>query len=475
MKVLLIRPYNKESLTVVPPLGLGYLATSLRKNGFKVEILDCVKEKIKPDNIIQILTKKKPDVFGITVFSSDLAIAKEYLEKVKKFDENVITVVGGPHPSALPAECFDFFCDALDFVFIGEAEIGFPIFIKTIEKTKKPKVISFKNIPGLAWRYKGHIMINKPQFVTELDSIGFPSWDLIKPETYPHAPLGGFARRFPVAYILTSRSCPFQCTFCAAKAIHGVTFRRRSLSNVMKEVRYLIRKRGIKEIHILDDNFTLSQDFVKEFCHLKIKEKLNFSWNCSNGIRLDKVDQDTLVLMKEAGCYSVSVGIESGSVRILNHMKKNLNMKIIEKRVDLIRKVGIEVTGLFILGYPTERKKDILKTISFAKSLNLNKASFNTFIPLPGSEIWNHLKEEMGFDLSNLGKQSYYRTDNNYMKGVSQKDFRFLQRKAFIDFYLRPRVILTLIKEISSPRHFLYLVRRIFYYIKLWIMPKLFC
>jgi radical SAM superfamily enzyme YgiQ (UPF0313 family) len=283
---------------------------------------------------------------------------------------------------------------------------------------------------------------------------------LIKPETYPHAPIGGFARRFPVAYVLTSRSCPFQCTFCAAKKTHGSIFRRKSLGGVIKEVKYLIRQRGIREIHILDDNFTLSKDFVKAFCQIKIDEKLDFSWNCSNGIRLDKIDEETLTLMKKAGCYSVAVGIESGSNRILKHMKKNLNKEYIQKQVDLVRKVGLETTGLFILGYPAETKKDILQTIDFATSLNLTRAAFSVFRPLPGSEMWDYLVKRGRLDLSHLNNLSYYRTEGNYMKNVSQQDFQ-------------PKVIFTLIRETSSPSHLLALFKRVIYYLQLWFTPKI--
>lgn len=472
MKILLSRPYNKESFTVVPPLGLGYLATSLKKNGFEVVIFDCVKEKTNAYEFINIVKMEKPQIVGFTAFSSDLFEAKEYFEKIKEFDNKIITVLGGPHPSTMPSEIFIFYKDLIDYAFIGEAELSFPLLIKQLAKNKKIDSTVLKKIPGLIWENKHHVKVNPATFVTNLDSLGFPSWDLIHPETYPHAPLGGFARRFPVAYILTSRACPFQCTFCSAKAVHGLVFRRRSLSHVMKEVRYLIKERGIKEIHILDDNFTLNKDFVKEFCNKVIKEKLDFSWNCSNGIRLDMVDKETLTLMKKAGCYSVSVGVESGSSRILKHMKKNLTKQTIQKQIDLIRSINIEVTGLFILGYPAETKKDILETISFAKSLNLNKASFNSFIPLPGSEMWQFLKKRGKLKLSYLNKLSYYRTDSNYMKNVSQKDFLMLQKKAFMEFYLRPKIILTLIRETSSPKHLLILIKRIVFYLKQWVIPK---
>lgn len=472
MKILLVRPYNKESLTVVPPIGLGYLATSLRKMGYRVQILDCIKEKIRPEDFSLVLKRKKPDVLGLTVYSSDLVVTKRYLEEAKKLNKKIITIIGGPHPSAMPKECFDSYGELLDFAFVGEAEIGFPQLIEKLKKTKRIRANSLKNIPGLIWRHHDKIKINNPKFPIDLDSLGFPSWDLIKPETYPHAPLGGFARRFPVAYILSSRSCPFQCTFCAAKAIHGSIFRRRSLKNVMKEVKYLINKRGIKELHILDDNFTLNQSFVKEFCQSIINDKINISWSCSNGIRLDKIDQETISLMKKAGCYSVAVGVESGSARILKHMRKNLTKEYIKKQVRLISKAGVEVTGLFILGYPAETKKTILETISFAKSLNIIRSSFTTFVPLPGSEMWEYLEKEGRLNLSQLDTLSYYRTDINYMKNVSQKDFRMLQKKAFIEFYLRPKIVFALAREIGSPKHFMAIFKRVLYYIKLWLTPK---
>jgi len=472
MKILLIRPFNKESLTVVPPLGLGYLATASRKEGISVKILDCVKDKILPEGIISILKSGKFDLVGITVFSSDLVVTKDYLKKIKEFNQKIITVIGGPHPSAMPKECFEFYGSLLDYAFICEAELGFPLLLKKLKNSNKPNSNSFKAIPGLVWRSGDKIKINKPQFPMDLDALGFPSWDLIKPETYPHAPIGGFARKFPVAYILTSRSCPFQCTFCAAKATHGVIFRRKSLKEVIKEVKYLINIRGIKEIHILDDNFTMNKEFVQEFCKTIICKNIDFCWNCSNGIRLDRIDRETLISMKKAGCYSVAVGIESGSDRILKHMRKNLTKNFIKKQIDLIRSTGLEVTGLFILGYPAETKKDILETIFFAKSLNITKAAFSIFGPLPGSEMWDYLIKEGRLNLSHLNNLSYYRTDTNYMKSVSQKDFRFLQKKAFFDFYLRPKIIITLIKETSSPNHVLALIKRIIFFFRLWLVPN---
>ena len=472
MKILLVRPYNEESFTVVPPLGLGYLATALRKNKHQVEIVDCVKNKIPPQNFAHVIKKSNPDLVGITVYSSDLFVTKTYLKTAKQ-NKKIITVIGGPHPSAMPKESMELYKNLLDFAFIGEAEIGFPLLVEKLKRDKKPTSQKLKFIPGLVWKQNNTIKINPPQFPDNLDQLGFPSWDLIMPETYPHTPIGGFAKQFPVAYILTSRSCPFQCTFCAAKSVHGSHFRRRSIADVMKEVKYLVDKRGIKELHILDDNFTLNNTFVKKFCLEKISQKLNFSWNCSCGIRLDRIDKDTLSLMKKAGCYSVAVGIESGSPRILKHMKKNLTTSTIRKQVDLIRNTNIEVTGLFILGYPAETRKDILQTIAFAKSLNLSKATFSTFVPLPGSEIWDYLKKERRLDLSDFNKLSYYRTDSNYTKDISQKDFLSLQKKAFSEFYLRPKIALSLIKEISSPNHIIALAKRVFYFTKLWLTPKI--
>ena len=152
-------------------------------------------------------------------------------------------------------------------------------------------------------------------------------------------------------------------------------------------------------------------------------------------------------------------------------MKKNLNKNYIKKQVELISKVGIEITGLFILGYPAESKNDILQTISFAKSLDLTKAAFSIFRPLPGSEMWTYLINQKKLDISHLNNLSYYRTESNYMRNVSQEDFSKLQKKAFFDFYFRPKIILTLIRETSSPSHLLAVIRRVIYFMKLWFVP----
>ena len=221
-----------------------------------------------------------------------------------------------------------------------------------------------------------------------------PSWDLLRPDTYPLAPHGGFFKNYPIAPIIITRGCPFACTYCAGYLVSGKKIRHRSIDKVIEEIEVLYHKYGIREIHIEDDNFTFYHDLVYEFCKKLKEHNLNISWTCPNGVRLDSLDKELLLTMKEAGLYSISVGIESGSDKILKDMKKNLTKEKIREKIELIKDCGLEVSGFFIIGYPTETKKDIMDTINFAGSLDLKRAGFSLFKPFPGTEATRQLVEK---------------------------------------------------------------------------------
>lgn len=457
MKVLLVRPVSKTHV-IVPPIGLGYLATSLKKAGHSVSILDCVKEKMTYEDFEKYIKENKPSVVGITVFSYDLNSAKKSINLIKKIDQKIVTVVGGPHPSGDPIQTMEFL-DNVDFAFKGEAEVGLPMLLDEIQNNG-----DFEKVPGLVWKRKKIIIINQQKFVEDLGSLGFPRWELLKPHEYPEAPHGGFAKKFPVAPIIITRGCPFQCTFCAGHEITGKKIRSRPIKDVIKEIELLYNQYGIREIHIEDDNFTLNKNLVREFTTLLIKKRLKISWCCPNGVRLDTLDEDLLKLMKKSGCYSLSVGIESGSDKILKHMKKNLTVDKIKEKIKLINKVGISVIGFFILGYPTETKDDIISTIEFAKSLPLSRAEFNIFLPLPGSEMYEKLKEEC--KLNNINWNNFFVTKVAYSENITKEELKKFQKEAFLKFYLRPKIILGMLKNVKSLKQFKYLISRISDYLR---------
>ncbi len=448
---------------VIPPFGLGYIATSLRKHGYNVSILDCAKENYDYNDFERYIKKNSFDVIGIQLFTADFGSVKKSIEIIKNADEKKIIIVGGPHPSCTPKTILNDLED-IDYAFWGEAERGFPELIDQIYYNKDKENLS--NISGLIYRdaEAQHAVpnhkINRPYFEDNLDKLGMPAWDLIPPDSYPPAPHGVIAKRLPTAPISISRGCPYPCSFCAAKTVTGRKLRYRSIYNVIEEIKLLYYEYKVREIHIEDDNFTLKKDFVVDFCNSLIKEKLDISWACPNGVRLDTLDLDLLKIMKRSGCYSFAVGIESGSERVLRHMKKKLSLNLIKEKIELCSKIGIRTTGFFIVGYPVETKEDILETIRFAKSTKLDRAEFANFMPLPGTAAYDYLIENN--EPINTNWEQYL--PNRYVvyspKGVSAKELRRLQQKAFFKFYFRPHIIIGIIKEIKSWKHCRYILKR---------------
>lgn len=454
MKVLLVKPYNMSD-HIQPSLGLGYLATSVRR-GHEVRILDCIKERIKPQDFSGTLGKIRPDVVGIQCYTYDLYIAKEMLKDCKKLD--IKTVLGGPHPSAAPVETMDIFGRDLDYLFQGEAEEGFK---KLLDKLAAGARVDFSDIPGLAWRENQNIRLNDKHFTEDIDSAGMPAWDLIRPEEYPEAQHGAFFKNFPIAPIITTRGCPFSCTFCAGNLISGKKLRKRSPQNVLDEIQVLYTDHGIREFHIVDDNFTLDREFAKEFLRSLKKLNLGISWAVPNGVRMDTLDDELLGLMKDTGLYLISLGIESGSDRVLGSMKKKMTTDKIRRVVEMIRRHRIDIAGFFILGFPGETLADINKTIRFSRELDLIRANFFTYLPFPGTESFNKLKAEGKLD--NIDLKRFYFTNATFTpEGIDKNTLKSLQRKAFLGFFLRPRILLGNLMQIKSFNHFKFLLKRFF-------------
>lgn len=463
MKILLVQSIKdkKRVLNLMPHLGLGYLATSLREKG-TVQILDCVKEKFDFDDFAFFIKKNQPTVVGFTMFSCDSESVKQGIEIVKRINPNIVTVVGGPHPSGDSHGTMKYLPE-VDFAFKGEAETSFPLLIDLLLNGNSADERQFSAIPGLVWKKDNTIVCNQPKFSDDLDSLGFPSWDLIMPHTYKGVPNGVFLKQAPFAPIITTRGCPYACTFCAGHNVTGKKIRRRTIDHIIEEIKILHLKYGIREIHIEDDNFTFDNEFAKKVCEEIIRLNYPLTFSCPNGVRLDRVDRELLELMKRAGWYIIFVGIESGSERILKHMKKSLKKEQIREKVSLIRDVGLEASGYFILGYPEETKEDIYETIRFARSLDLNWAQFATFIPIPGSDIIHSSKIHI-FD-ENVNWTNFFNTEVPYSPpGISKKELKKLQKEAFYSFYVRPKVIWQLIKKIRRD-NFRLIMRRCFAYL----------
>lgn len=460
LKVLLIRPYS-EADELIPPFGLGYLATAIREK-HDVEILDGIKEKLTLEEFKRILKTGEYDVVGIQIFTLHVFKAKDYIRVIKEILPEAKIILGGPHPSCSPLDIFELFPD-IDWAFKGEAEIGLAKLLDLIIEDKvNPEHLL--EVPGLIWRNKQQAVVNQQIFIDNLDEIGMPSWDLLRPDTYPLFPHGAFFKNYPIAPIIITRGCPFSCTYCAGHLITGKKTRFRSVENIIDEIKILYHKYGIREIHIEDDNFTLNHGLVYEFCRRLKDNNLNITLACPNGVRLDTLTKELLLTMKQAGLYSISVGIESGSERILKDMKKGLTKEKIREKINLIKECGLETSGFFIIGYPTETRKDIMESINFATSLDLKRVAFSLFKPFPGTEATNTLIERGEIkQMSDEDWGKFILADAVYAPpGFTKKEMKKIRKRALLRFYLRPKIILKFISEIRNFTHLKLILKRIY-------------
>ncbi len=452
MKILLVLPRNR-SYVIQPNLGLGYIASVVRKAGHEVMILDCMKEKIKSDAFSSLIRADSFDIVGFNMFSQDYTAIKELSRLVKEIDPKIYTIVGGAHPTGNPQGVIEDF-PYIDFAFCGEGESGIPHLLNLLSQGYADNM-EFSKIDGLYWKGKGSGQASYAQ-IEELDSLPFPAWDLMRPDTYPEAPHGAFIKQFPVAPLIISRGCPFECTFCAG-ASHR--HRKRSIGNVMEEIEFLNKKYGIKELLIEDENFISDRRLLQEFCDSLLQTNKGYTWSCPSGVRLSCVNLEDLRLMEKAGCHSISVGIEFGSQRIHDLTKKRLTLDVIREKVGLLTKTNIRITGFFLLAIPGETLAEMKETVKFAITLPLHRIQINNFMPLPGSEIWKVLKT--GGKLKNIEYDHFFVHDVPYVSnGIKKKDIKQLQRKAYLNFYLRWRIIKNVLLDIRSFSHLKYLIRR---------------
>ncbi|TRZ52415.1 MAG: radical SAM protein [Dehalococcoidia bacterium] len=446
MKVLLVNPPGppKGHYFVTPPLGLMYLASSLRLSGHHVKILDLFSFGEGAEKLSEVLAREFFDMVGITGMSLQHNEILKASEIIKAVDKKIVVAVGGSHASALPSLLLR--DENIDFVFRGESDYAFPSLADAISNGTK-----WENILGLCFKTDREFHISPPAIIENIDSLPFPAWDLIEIKKYVGFHHGFFYEREPIGKIISSRGCPYLCTFCAAQITHSRTWRPHSPERVISEIDRLVREVGIQELHIEDDNFTLNLKRAKDIFREIINRKYDLKINFPNGLRMDRLDDQLLKLMKQAGVYSITFGIESGSPQILRMIKKNISCEFIEKQVKKVKKYGFYTQGFFIIGFPFERKKDIEKTINFALKLDLDAAFFGTYVPLPGSEDFERLITTEKISLENMDWDHMFSTKaQDSSLYLTSQEIQYLQRIATRKFYIRPRILLRALLRIRG-------------------------
>ena len=463
LKILLISPMYNSSI-VAPCLGLGYLASALKKNGHDVLILDGLREKIE-------YNPSEWDIVGVSAMSTYFPECIEEVKKAKSY--GLKTIIGGPHIICDPIQSL--IDSGADYAAIGEGERTMtqlaaglpPAQVDGLAYWNNGKVVQSKQSDSMIGEtesgattflmkenmYTLQVGKLKRDFQLNIDDFGRPDWSSIDPRTYPVAPHGMIAHAHPIAPIITTRGCPYSCTYCSAPITAGKRMRYRDPKNVVDEIEMLVNDFGVKEIQIEDDNFTLNRKHCITICEEILKRGIKVLWSLPNGVRIDKLDKEMLLLFKKAGCVSMALGIESANQRILDMIKKELNQEIVKKVVQDVADVGIETVGFFMIGFPTETKQEIENTINFALELPLTRAIFAKVTPLPGTELFDLWEEKY----SETGKVDW-KTFNYYQFDADWADCSFeeiakLQTRATFRFYMRPKQLLTMLKQLNFAQY----------------------
>lgn len=423
MKILLINPKCTTGKARWIPLGLAYIASVLIKAGFQVKVMD---------GDISGMQDFEPDVVGITATTPQIDEAWRIAEEVKKFMPLTTVVLGGVHPTIMPVESI--VNSSIDIVVIGEGEqTMLELCIALRDK------LPLEYVEGIYYKSGNQsFTVTKPrELIQDLDSLPCPARELFN---FPQDYKPGYFRREPTATILTSRGCPGRCTFCN-KSIFGSKFRMRSALSVVTEIVFLAGVYGIKEFHISDDNFTTDKNRALEICDRLIDLKLDIIWACSNGIRVDFVTQELLDKMKQAGCYRVAFGIESGSPEILKNINKNITLDKIENAVKMAKKSGLITVGFFMVGNYGETDKTINETIRFIRKIGLDYTQFTIATPYPGTELADQVAKNGTVFAKKWSDYNTYTGSVFEWDNLSKERIDAYQSKMYKACYLNPTYI----------------------------------
>lgn len=440
MKILLIWPQGYDPSYVIP-ISLAYLKNNI-KSKHEIRILDYSLNVNKMKNLGEFVRRYRPQIVGVSCWSSVFPEGYRILKKIKEVDNKIITIMGGAHVTTYSTKTIK--KKAIDYILRGEAESSFQIFIDEISK-KKPK---FSNVPGLVYISNKKVIKNPILLEQNLDRINTPNYNSINFGSYLKK---GY--RFNTAHkmnapIWVTRGCPYMCNYCSASLQNGTVVRKHSIDYIIKWIKYLYNEKGIKHINIIDDNFTFDIEYAKKFCNNIIKLNIkDLTFGTPNGIRMERIDDELLMLMKKARWENIVIAPESGSEKTLKTMGKNINLKTVPKIVHQIKKMGFKVHGFFIVGYPGETKEDIKKTIKLLRKCRFNFFFLNNFQPIPGTLVYD--------DLVKRGAIKDGTIPNNYSSGQRVYTPSDLKNFNFPKLIIKEYLYLA----ISNPLNLLYIFK----------------
>lgn len=418
MNVLLIKHPTTHFVKTAPPvsgipLGLLYVASSLKKAGHDVHVYDAVvgadestwgvnctngtyRMGATLEEIKKVVNEINPDVVGISnQYTSQVENAIRTAEAVREVKREIKVVVGGPHASVMPSTFLDE-CDAVDYVVMREGEITMPELLDCIAGHT-----DIAAVKGVAFKKADKLVINEQRdFIKNLDELPLPAYELINMDRYFYFNKQGKDGRETYRYpgsersvsMITSRGCPFNCVFCSIHLGMGHRFRAHSVDFIIKHIKYLKESYNIKHIHFEDDNFSFDMSRFKNILEGMI-ENLNITWDIPNGVRADYLNEDVLKKCTMSGCTYLRIGVESANKEVSEKIvRKHLNIDKVVEVAKLCNKIGLDLEAFYIIGFPGEKINQMKETIDFAvkqeRLYGLYPYDMFTATPLIGTELY---------------------------------------------------------------------------------------
>lgn len=363
-----------RSRTFLVPLGILYLISNSSK---KIDFIDNRITRYSDEELYNKL--KNFDVVGFGGTVTEVKQAKNVAKLLR--ESGVITIYGGPNATLNYSQ----YVNNFDIIVKGEGEITFEEVLNSLENQEP-----LDNILGIVYKKDDKIVHNPDRsYIQDLDILKYPAREILDLEKYSRSK-STYLNKSPMDTVLSSRGCPFMCTFCASKLIWKRTYRKRHVEIVIEEIKYLMDNFGTKSIYFREDLFTMSREWVLNFCE-RVKS-LDIEWMCES--RVDTVDKEVLRAMKDAGCTGMWFGIESCSNTTLKLIKKCFTIEQVKNTIKHCNEVGITCGGVFIFGFPHETREDILFNFKEAKKLGLNRIGFSRLIGFPRSELYDLFRKE---------------------------------------------------------------------------------
>lgn len=449
MKLVLVKPYY-EAYMFTPTLGLGYISSYLKQRDIEVYLIDAVRDNLSNEKVLQKIKDIKPDAVGISCLSAFYPYCVDLALLIK--EAGYKTIIGGVHPTFLPYQTL--VDTKADYVICGEGEIPFAkLAANNFINNSIQGVYSLKDFTT------PDMEVLRSEVVENLDDIPFPDWEQLRPDLFPPSPMGTIAKGYPLATMMSTRGCPYPCVFCSSPNFYQKKVRFRSPENVVDEMEYLLKRFKIKELQFMDDNLIYNREHAVRICNLILERGLKISWSCPNGVRADKLDKELAELMKKAGCYMLTFGIESSDPQVLLNIKKSETIDQIEKAIEIAHNAGLICQGSFVFGLPGDTKRTIEETIRFSKRTKLDRALFTIMDILPGCELWYKYEGQFvpNFTLSSFSKPNWV------PEGLTENELLKFQSRAHREFYSRPRVFFNMIKYLRFAQ-IKFLLRRLLLY-----------